>query len=110
LESKPIPYEYEGMDHSYTPDFVVVLANGVKLILEIKGYEIHGKQQTDSKHNSARKWVTAVNNLGDFGKWDFLVCRDLKQLLACLTELASGKHVEDVLDEGDGEFALKPNK
>ena len=83
----------------------------MKLILEIKGYEVHGKQQTDSKHNTARKWVTAVNNLGDFGKWDFFVCRDLKRLLGCVTELANNRPVEMVLDEGDGdEFALKQQK
>lgn len=105
-----IPYEYEGMDHSYTPDFIVELVNGMKLVLEIKGYEVHSKQQTDSKHNATRKWVTAVNNLGDFGKWDFLVCRDLNRLLGCLTELASGRPVEMVLDEDDdggGDFKLK---
>jgi type III restriction enzyme len=55
--------------------------------LEIKGYDIHTPEQTNAKHNAARKWVTAVNNLGDFGKWDFLVCRDLDCLIEKLAEL-----------------------
>ncbi len=27
------------------------------------------------------------NNLGEFGRWAFLVCRDLDKLLGCLAEL-----------------------
>src|SRR5262245_37114336 len=34
-----IPYEYQGVDHGYEPDFLVRLANGLTLLLEIKGYE-----------------------------------------------------------------------
>ena len=82
-----IPYEYLGVDHSYEPDFLVRLTNDLTLILEIKGYDIHTPEQTNAKHNAARKWVTAVNNLGDFGKWDFLVCRDLDCLIEKLAEL-----------------------
>ncbi len=83
-----IPYEYLGTDHSYEPDFLVRLVDDTTLLLEIKGYEVHGPEQNNAKHNAARKWVTAVNNLGDFGRWDFLVCRDLNDLLPCLSRLA----------------------
>ena len=34
-----IPYEYIEVTHSYEPDFLVRLKNGVTVILEIKGYE-----------------------------------------------------------------------
>jgi hypothetical protein len=34
-----IPYEFMGVDHSYEPDFLVRLANGLTLILEVKGFE-----------------------------------------------------------------------
>jgi len=67
-----IPYEYEGVPDHYEPDFIVKLTNGVSLILEIKGYE---DNQTKAKHQGARKWVSAVNNWGKLGKWEFLVCR-----------------------------------
>jgi type III restriction enzyme len=82
-----IPYEYLGVDHSYEPDFIVKLANDVMLLLEIKGFEVHEKEKTNAKHQSAQRWVTAVNNLKDFGKWEFLVCRDVECLLAKIGEL-----------------------
>jgi type III restriction enzyme len=75
-----IPYEYLGVDHSYEPDFLVRLANDVTLILEIKGYEIHNPDQINQKHTAARRWVSAVNNWAELGRWDFLVCRDLALL------------------------------
>jgi hypothetical protein len=56
--------------------------------LEIKGYEVHNVEQLNSKHNAARKWVSAVNNLKEFGRWDFTVCRDLGLLMPKLAELA----------------------
>lgn len=34
-----IPYEYQGIQHGYEPDFLARLANDVTLILEIKGFE-----------------------------------------------------------------------
>jgi type III restriction enzyme len=79
-----IRYEYLGVDHSYEPDFVVRLANDFLLLLEIKGYEVHDRERTNAKHEAAKKWVQAVNNLGDFGRWDFLVCRDLDLLAGAL--------------------------
>ena len=42
-----------------------------------------------AKHSAARKWVTAVNNQGEFGRWDFLVCRDLKALDPEIEKFAS---------------------
>lgn len=55
-----IPYEYLGLNHAYVPDFIVRLANDVNLILEIKGEE---DEQDRAKHEAARRWVKAVNNL-----------------------------------------------
>jgi type III restriction enzyme len=72
-----IKYEYLGIDHDYEPDFLVRLVNDLNLLLEIKGYEVHNPEQLSAKHNAANKWATAVNNQCEFGRWDFLVCRDL---------------------------------
>jgi type III restriction enzyme len=85
-----IKYEYVGVDHDYEPDFLVRLSNGLTVVLEIKGYEVHNPEQVNSKHNAAKKWVRAVNNLGDFGEWDFLVCRDLGELESCLDRMLVG--------------------
>jgi len=62
--------------------------------LEIKGYEVHEIEKTQHKHNAARRWVEAVNNLavvnpGDFGRWDFLVCRDVAALPGALEDLVA---------------------
>ena len=68
-----IPYEYLGMGHAYTPDFIVRLANGVTLVLEIKGYE---DDQDRAKHQSMQRWISAVNNWGKLGRWAFHVSKD----------------------------------
>jgi type III restriction enzyme len=68
-----IPYEYQGIDHNYEPDYLVRLNNDTTLILEIKGYE---DDQDKAKHNAAKRWVSAVNNWKQLGHWDFHVCRN----------------------------------
>ncbi len=72
-----IPYEYQGISHGFTPDYLVRLANGVTLILEIKGYE---DDQDRAKHQSAQRWKGAVNRWGQLGPWDFHVCRNPQML------------------------------
>jgi type III restriction enzyme len=68
-----IPYDYLGISHSYTPDFLVKLINGTTLILELKGWE---DNQDRAKEQAAQRWVSAVNHWGKLGKWKFHVCRD----------------------------------
>ena len=72
-----IPYEYTGVSHNYESDFIVRLKNDVHLILEIKGFE---SEQDRAKHTAARRWISAVNNWGRLGKWDFHVCKDPQRL------------------------------
>ena len=81
----PIRYDDVGVDHDYEPDFIVRLTNGLTVILGIKGYEIHNPEQVNSKHGAVKQWVRAVNNHGDFGRWGFLDCRDLSELVPGLT-------------------------
>lgn len=80
-----IPYEFYGIPHVYEPDFIVRLRNSVNLVLEIKGKQ---HEDTDAKHQAAKRWVCAVNYWGRLGKWDFLVCRDPQQLGAKIREIA----------------------
>lgn len=84
-----IPYEFMGEERSYEPDFIVRLVNDLNLLLEIKGYEVHNPGLNEAKHGAAKRWVTAVNNLKEFGRWEFLVCRELGELNASLTKLAA---------------------
>jgi type III restriction enzyme len=95
-----IPYEYMGIDHAYEPDFLVRLSNSVTVVLEIKGFE---DDQTKAKHTAANRWVEAVNNWGQLGRWAFHVCRN-PQLLDKEVEFlsrsstATGQIVKGLLD------------
>jgi hypothetical protein len=44
--------------------------------------------RVNEKNQAAKKWVAAVNNPGDFGTWDSLICHKVEQLPARLEELA----------------------
>jgi len=68
-----IPYEYEGARHHYEPDYLIKMKNGCTIILEMKGAELDIEH---AKYQAARRWLSAVNNWGRLGKWDFMVCRD----------------------------------
>jgi len=72
-----IPYEMNGVSHAYEPDFLVRLADGRTVILEIKGYE---PNEALAKHAAAHRWVSAVDNWGQLGTWEFQVCRDPQML------------------------------
>jgi type III restriction enzyme len=84
-----IPYEYLGVEHNYLPDYLVRLVNGVTLLLEIKGYE---DNQAKAKHDSARRWVSAVNNWGKLGIWDVHVCRNPQVLERELRHLLTSRN------------------
>ncbi len=81
-----IPYELYGMQHVYEPDFLVRLVNGVTLVLEIKG---QSHEDTDAKHQAAKRWVSAVNHWGRLGKWALLVCWEPQLLALKLSEVVS---------------------
>jgi type III restriction enzyme len=83
-----IPYEYFGVEHNYIPDYLVRMANGVTLLLEIKGQE---DNQDNAKHDSARRWISAVNNWGKLGTWDLHVCRNPQMLERELQYVLSGR-------------------
>ena len=61
-----IKYLYRGVTHDYYPDFLGRLANGVTLILEIKGRD---DEQNRRKRESLQEWVDAVNETGAYGAW-----------------------------------------
>ena len=91
-----IPYEFEGMKHHYTPDFVAAVSDEpqrLTLIVELKGRET---EQDRQKHQAARRWCSAVNNWGRLGRWEFHVCRsqhmvsqELRALIANIQDAAA---------------------
>ena len=74
-------YFWKGETHTYYPDFILRFDHNRYVIIEVKG------QQTDQdtiKHEYAQEWVKAVNAEGSFGKWDFVVLRNLNDIFEIL--------------------------
>jgi len=83
-----IPYELYGNPQAYEPVFIVRLRNSVNVVLEIKGKQ---QEDTDAKHQAAKRWVSAVNHWGRLGEWDFMVCREPQRLGEDLTNLIAAR-------------------
>lgn len=63
-------YTYQGAHHTFYPDYLVRLTNGVTLVLEVKGVD---DQQNRIKRQFLDEWVRAVNAHGGFGRWAWAV-------------------------------------
>ncbi len=61
-----IYYMCNGSRRRYVPDFLIRLANGHFLVLEIKGKD---SAQNQAKYRALEEWVLAVNGAGGFGQW-----------------------------------------
>jgi type III restriction enzyme len=61
-----IYYLWGGSRRRFLPDFIVRLANGKTLVLEIKGED---SPQNVAKRDALKLWVNAVNTKGGFGTW-----------------------------------------
>ncbi len=74
-----IPYEYQGIEHFYEPDFLVELMDKRLMLLEIKGAI---DDQDRAKHNAANRWLSATNNWGQLGTWhpQIMVCYEPQTL------------------------------
>jgi hypothetical protein len=72
-----------GTSRHYRPDFVVVLDNGHKVLVEGKGLP---DEKDDAKATAARRWVQAVNTWGKLGTWSYVICTDPNKLTSQLRE------------------------
>jgi type III restriction enzyme len=61
-----IYYLWRGSKRRFIPDFLIRLANGKQLVLEIKGED---SDQNRNKRLALDIWVRAVNARGGFGTW-----------------------------------------
>jgi type III restriction enzyme len=59
-------YLWRGSRRKFVPDFLIQLANGKRLVLEIKGED---SDQNRTKRMTLDAWVRAVNARGGFGTW-----------------------------------------
>jgi type III restriction enzyme len=77
-----ITYSFKGVIRKFRPDYLVRLANGNTLVLEVKGQD---NQEQQTKREFLAEWVRAVNGHGGFGTWASDVSHqpmDLEQILA----------------------------
>ncbi len=68
-----VMYVYKGVVRKYRPDFLIRLASGTTLVLEVKGQD---DEQNRTKRRFLDEWITAVNTHGGFGRWAWDVSRD----------------------------------
>lgn len=61
-----IYYLWRGSRRKFVPDFLIRLANGKTLVLEIKGED---SDQNKTKRAALDVWAKAVNERGGFGVW-----------------------------------------
>ena len=61
-----IYYMWNGSRRRFIPDFILRLANGKTLVLEIKGVD---DDQNSAKRSALAAWVQGVNQKGGFGVW-----------------------------------------
>lgn len=61
-----IYYLWNGARRRFVPDFLIRLANGKTLVLEIKGQDT---EQNRAKRSALDAWVRGVNEKGGFGLW-----------------------------------------
>lgn len=61
-------YLWNGVRRRYLPDFLIRLASGKTLILEIKGED---SEQNRAKRAALAIWVQVVNAKGGFGLWSW---------------------------------------
>jgi type III restriction enzyme len=92
-----VPYRHGGEVRHYQPDFIVRVDDGrgdddpLHLVVEIKGYR--GEDAKDKAETMKTYWVPGVNNLGSFGRWDFLELKDIWEI-----EDGFGKRLTELLD------------
>lgn len=70
-------YLWNGSKRRFVPDFLIRLANGRTLILEIKGQDT---EQNRAKRAALDMWVKAVNAKGGFGQWSWDVAFEPAQI------------------------------
>jgi type III restriction enzyme len=83
-----IGYRREGVMRRYFPDFIVVLTNGDRLIVETKG---QNTPDVPLKEKAAIRWCQAINNDGRFGRWSYHLVWEVGELNETLKEM--GKRV-----------------
>ncbi len=81
-----ILYLWKGVVAKYRPDYLIRLADGTTLVLEIKGQDTERDQ---AKRRFLDEWVKAVNGHGGFGRWAWDVALEPADVPAILERRAA---------------------
>ncbi len=81
-------YLWNGARRRFVPDFIVRLANGKLLILEIKGED---SPQNQAKRQALDAWVKGVNAKGGFGLWCWDVAFEMAKIQDILNRHSTDK-------------------
>ena len=82
--SLEIPYRDGSTSRTYIPDFIVQIDDGkgvddpLQLIVEVKGYRAENVKLKSETMKT--QWVPGVNNLGQWGRWDFVEFGDVWEM------------------------------
>ena len=89
-----IPYRFRGERRMYRPDFILLVEDGhgeedlLHLVAEVKGYR--QEDAKEKKNTMTTYWLPAVNQLADYGRWDFAEFRDAYEMEAEFDRLMGG--------------------
>jgi len=78
-----IQYIFNGGIRKYYPDYIIKLANGIMLILEVKGQD---SLENQIKTEALEDWVKAVNENSRFGTWTRDVAFDPSEIRPIIHE------------------------
>lgn len=86
-----IPYMHLDKEKDFIPDFIAEVkapsGDTVFLVIEISGWSNDDTGHKDAKRYYAKHlWVPAVNNLGKYGRWDFIEVSDIANIKPILLE------------------------
>jgi type III restriction enzyme len=90
-----VPYRYGSEIRKYLPDFIVVVDDGhgpddlLHLVVEIKGYR--REDAKEKKSTMETYWVPGVNNLKQYGRWDFAEFTEIYQIEADFKTKVAGE-------------------
>ena len=80
------PYVFDGVVRKYRPDFLIRLASGAMLVLEVKGQD---SPQNQAKRAALDEWARAVTEHGGFGAWTWAVSRTPSDVTDLVTAASS---------------------
>jgi type III restriction enzyme len=95
-----VNYVFRGIVHKFYPNFLIKLANGKMLILEVKGRD---NQQNRTKREYLNEWVDAVNSDRRFGKW----CWDVSFRTSDIQDIISHTHSSSLALKPRSEFVKR---